>query len=188
MTKAQAKCPAGRETWMIYVRSNSMFEGALHYSATIYFTPDTQNSRLRTGQYMSVDSLFDQYRAKVREKLGVQEEALPKYAQVSRVSKQFGQKLETPDDEDRPFHFPENMSEIDLVALIDEARTGLSTGADPDAVGEPVCRIETPREPQGEFEVYFGAQDGGLAGRGTVIVVERKSTIFKAKGVAHWVS
>ncbi len=112
------------------------------------------------------------------------------YYQVAEPEHPFADKLDLPDPLLWPFPRPSDISETDMIELVDLVRTEMrlphkgSVGVTcPNA---PIHQFQMGQN--GEIKVYTGSQQHGLAGCGDLFTCVKQNGKWVVKSMAFWVS
>ena len=191
---AKDACPQGRELWFIHVRHHQEDRKSRlpRYRVVAYYTPDEQTPRLRKGRCAYLDNeIAPAQRRQIVAALGKGHTwpILEPYVQISAPEKPFdappSASRAIPSETDLPIYPPAGVSDDDLVALADAARSAhaVAPGAEE---GEPLLRITI----EGAiYQVDFGWQAGPSNGRGSTIKLKRTPKGFDVDGaLGVWAS
>ena len=144
------------------------------YTATVYFEPTVNTSRLRKGAYAYITDGTMRGSRKVSSELGAKAPELPRYVQISDADAPFTGNVAVPELDLIPFDHDSRvlhatLSDEEWVALVDLVRPVFKMNG-----GGPICRVR-PAETEGVLRVFSGWQEGPLAGGGRYVEVKRKS-------------
>lgn len=131
LAEAEQYRPANRDIWFVRVGGFYPIQPSLpvsySYAVEVFFTPDVDSPRIRKGKSVQC-GMFEtpedqQRKARERNKPWRPEEYLQDYIQVSLPEKPFATGVvETPSMRTLPFNPPKELSESDVVELLDWVR------------------------------------------------------------------
>lgn len=169
-----------REVWFAHVHFSR--EGT--YRSTVYLVPDTFDSRVRHGECFDVENVIPvETLRSIMKRGGINWPEPAPYVQVV-PSSDAGRGAKPPADEQMPFSPVEGLTDRELVAVVEVARSAFALEGIHESM--PIQRIEI--ETLNSIRVYFGWLAGPLYGRGHYVDVTRKSRSFSAGTVGMWVS
>lgn len=201
LADAQPACPPGQQIWFILVRHNVELPGPKdnpqdkrwHYAAIVYYTPQTQTARLRKGLCLYLASA-DPELASVMQALGAHPEGLLPWWQVSAETDPFTQQLDVPTWPLMPFAAPRDLSDEEVVRIVDFVRTGPRAPAPANGgllvvdrfdATEPILSITNQ---DGLIRVQSGSIQAPLAGQGQILILKKADTGYQVVELLEWVS
>lgn len=196
---AEPKTPAGTRVWFIGVHANQSRGDGRRFSCNVYFTPESQSDRVRHGHGVHVGPrmvfVFDPDtsipQARHSDQLAAGD--LRPYVQVSKLDAPFEDSLEIPTGTMQPINRPNELTDVDLVEVIDFIRTGPRLPDEPGAMhasskvasNAPIVEI---RKTDNGYEVRTGFQEDRLSGFGTIVECEKTDKGLKLTTLGTWVS
>ncbi len=196
---ARPLTPEGSRVWFIGAKVNQPRDDGPSAVVSVYFTPDRQTGRIRHGDYFTIDPAWEQFRAQQFEVISGGRRRSPvrrklhAYCQVSRTSAPFNDALEIPSGALLPFPAPEDITDAELIDVIDVAFASPAPQKavddvwieDPIDVDAPIAFL---RKTDNGYEVRTGTLEGPLSGAGRLIVIEKTNEGLKLKSNGRWVS
>ena len=206
--EARRLAPRGKDVWFILLKSNGEYEGALRYCVNVYFTPDIATARLRKGRYIGLGGGFEEIREIIQKLFDAEDQAarqgdshttkerqfvrLHEYYQVSLCDEPFGDDLGAPSGTLLPFAAPEGVSDVEVVEVVDFARTNPAVQPRPNTFpvpsrfngSAPVIGIERK---DGMIEILCGVSEGMLSGMGELMQCKKEDGTLKVVALGQWV-
>lgn len=185
LEQARRHAPAGQQVWFVQVKEAPPGEPL---DVTVYYRPSQQGPRLRKGHCLRLRASGEG-----PDVMPAARPALGKYAQVSDAQSPFTGQLDSPPQPLRPFLCPEGLTDDDIVALTDLARTelrsldlGQPTGPGQYVSSQPVLAVMS-RLPD-EAEIVTGCAVGSMSGGGAIIQCVRRDGHWTVQAVGDWAS
>jgi len=191
-----ARLSPDNAVWYIHVNDNTKFDdGTLIGNFTVFYRPESRGERIRKGKACRLWDVRESgdrvEHPRYWSMMDPREWAIFDWVQVSRKEEPFGGEIEVPEKALWPFLTPDGFADVEVIEIVDFARN-------PPDVPEDVLSFELPekdepvfsisREKDGTIEVMFGTQQGGLAGGGAILVIEKQDGNWRVRSMGGWIS
>ena len=183
LRNANSACPSGQEVWFVWVQSNYRADdGTPVCGATVYYTPELREPRLRKGHCLSLGTRGLMISGEGRD-----------YWQVSLREQPFGSELFIPEGALLPISPPKDFTETEVIEIIDFVRTNPSSPSKPHEIpipgsfdgSKPIYSIKRQSD---LIEVQSGTVQGPLAGAGEFILLRKADQGFEVVSIGTWVT
>lgn len=199
LAEAKPLTPDGARVWFIAANRNQTRDNETHLAATIYFTPDRHSKRIRYGSCFAIDTGWEKHREILHQafntgaKLKPVKRALSTYCQISFADAPFDGSLNTPEGGLLPFYPPGEVSEAELVELVDFVRSAPRTTTRSDATTwqnriNPLAPIAFIKRTDEGFDIHTGSLEGPMSGMGQLIQCKKTEVGLELVSLGTWVS